>query len=100
MQIKNITINELMEKNLDNLEEGIFLIHSFKEWTESLWNELTDNIKVPLFTVPTEYTDDDELIRNTFSRKSVSRVIVGSECYQKHFIKALRENGNKVKLIH
>ena len=100
MQIKNISINELMEKNLDNLEEGIFLIHSFKEWTDSSWNELTNNIKVPLFTVPTEYTDDDELIRKTFSRKSVSRVIVGSECYQKYFIKALQENGNKVKLIH
>jgi glycosyltransferase involved in cell wall biosynthesis len=100
MQIKNISINELMEKNLDNLEEGIFLIHSFKEWTESLWNALTNNIRVPLFTVPTEYTDDYELIRNTFSRKSVSRVIVGSECYQKHFTKALQKNGNKVKLIH
>lgn len=100
MQIKNISIKESMERQWNASDEGILVIHSFKGWPENLWNQLNDNITVPLFTIPTEYTEDENLIRNTFSKKSVSRVIVGSECYQKYFVKALQEDGNKVKLIH
>src|ERR1700680_263032 len=65
MQIKNISIKELMGKNLNNPDEGIFIVHSFKEWSQSSWDELNNNIKIPLFTVPTEYTDNEELIKNT-----------------------------------
>lgn len=99
MKVKNISCKEVISKQWE-ADEGVLLVHSFDAWPARVWDKFNKSLNVPLFVIPTELTSDENLINKTFSKSSVSKIIVGSECYQKMFSKSLVTDSNKVKLIH
>lgn len=100
LTVKNISFNEALVRKWNNPDEAILLIHSFKDWEYELWTNFVENIQVPLFVIPTEFNTDELFNIITFGHKNISKIIVCSEYYQKYFLKVLKFDSNKIKLIY
>ena len=99
LNIKTVSFNDALNNTWNGLDEGILLIHSFTAWSKNDWNLFLSNVKIPLFIIPTELNDKQEL-QQTFNNPFISKIIVCTEFFQKYFLKTLEFNSNKVKLIY
>jgi len=99
LTVKTILFSDAIAREWKNPDEGLLIVHSFDVWSRDIWDKFLSKITIPLFVIPTEF-HINEILRTTFGRDNISKIIVCSEYYQKYFLKVLNFDSNKVKLIY